>query len=75
MATFAETLERLAARPQVEGISFGELAARYPDAWSTRSLARRSARRIRHAGPQRETVLRTRTYDSSYLAHLEATGG
>ena len=74
VATFAETLERLAARPQVEGISLGELAARYPDAWSTRSspvdpLAAYDMR------SQRETVLRTRTYDASYLAHLEATAG
>ena len=72
-ATFAETLERLAARPRVEGISFGELAVRYPDAWSTRispvdPLAAYDTR------SQRETVLRTRTYDASYLAHLEATG-
>ena len=72
-ATFAQTLEGLAARPRVEGISLGELALRYPDAWSTRispvdPLAAYDTR------SQRETVLRTRTYDSSYLAHLETIG-
>lgn len=70
--TFADALERLASRPQVEGITFGELAARYPRAWSTR-LSPVDPLAAYDTRSQRETVLRTRTYDSSYLAHLEAT--
>jgi hypothetical protein len=73
-ATFADALERLAARPQVEGISLGELAERYPDAWTER-VSPVDPIPAYDSRAERETVLRTRAYDSSYLAHLEAAGG
>ncbi len=73
-ATFADALERLAARPQVEGISLGELAERYPDGWTER-VSPVDPIPAYDSRAERETVLRTRAYDSSYLAHLEAAGG